>query len=118
MPELPTRPVAGIPEPARNGSGDQTEEKGAELVPRRKPPRLLLGAGTGLSSYRADFDELRDSRGASPSPCGRSGKSLAPARAKSSFIETGVERTRTENRFPGGPSIVATQRCLGSQWRR
>ena len=59
--KLSTWLVAGFAWSARDGSGDEAAEKSAELVSRCELAGVVLGAGAGLSSYRADHDELRDS---------------------------------------------------------
>src|SRR5204863_101527 len=62
-----------------DGSGDEAEEESAKLVFRCELAGVVLGARAGLSSHRADHDELRAARGAAVGLAGRAGKSLASA---------------------------------------
>src|SRR6185436_20164037 len=115
--ELPTGPVTGFTQSARDGSSDEAEEESAELVSRRESARIVLGPGARVSSHRAHFDELCIARSIAAHIAGRIGKSLSAASGKSPRAETRFERARCGPRFAGGSSTLATQRGEGSGGR-
>src|SRR5829696_1969112 len=108
--ELPAGVVARFLEWAGDGGGYETEDQSSELVSGRKPVGVLLGAGAGVSSHRADLNELRVARSLAVSIGGRAGKPLETSSGNARAASQRNRSTWLANRVAGRSSTLATER--------